>query len=201
MFHLNASVDIKAKPREVFSLVEDITYRTRLNPNVWVLGIAKETEGPVNVGTVFLFRLVIEGKIIEHRSECTTYIPGKMLETVSDTTPRFNVRVSVEPIPGGTRLTHEESFSLLPMYMPLPRVNGVLGKLFKWMFGDAKELIQSPESVAADETQLEKNLQPRLMAWLYKIKAHLEQHTFYEQETSYLEEFDTTAPATTVLRA
>lgn len=175
MARLHASIDIMASPRVVFSLVEDLVQMIRLNPSVKVLGIAKETNGPVNVGTTFICRLVVAGKITEHRCQCTGFIPGKVMETVSDTNPKFHVRTVVEPIPGGTRLTHEEFFTLPGLMFPIPQANGWLGKLLRFMFGDKRELKQDPESIAADEAELESMLQPRLISWLNRIKNYLEQ--------------------------
>ncbi len=174
MVCVEESVDIRAEPEVVFSLITDVARKARMNPNVRVLSVGQETEGPVGIGTVFHYRLVIEGKIADYRSTCVAFEPGRMMETLSDTVPPFKVRVTVEPIPGGARLTQVESFTLSSARVPLPRAKGWLGEVFRFIFGEGNTLTQSPESVAADEAQWEARLKPRLAAWLNSIKTHLE---------------------------
>ena len=174
MVTINSFVDINAGPSEVFALVEDVATCVYLNPYAKVLGIAKETLGPIQVGTTFLFRLIIEGHLIEHRSLCTGFAPGKYMETLSDTDPQYRVRVSVDPTPHGARLTHEESFIMEPWDMPLPSVNGPLGWFTRLLYDGKSEIRQTPESLAADEAEVKVKLQPRLDRWLASIKRHLE---------------------------
>ncbi len=174
MVCVKESVDIRAEPEAVFSLMTDVARKARLDPSVHVLNVGQETEGPVGIGTVFHYRLVIEGKIADYRSTCIAFEPGRMMETLSDTAPPFKIRVTVEPIPGGTCLTQAESFTLPAARMPLPKAKGWLGKVFRFLFGKGDAIMQSPESVAADEAQMEVKLKPRLAAWLGGIKTHLE---------------------------
>ncbi len=169
-----ASVDIKADPFFVFSLVKDIPYRTRLNPHAHVIDVVKETRGPIDVGTRFCQRQVIEGKLVEYRCWCTEYIPEQILEMKSDTNPSFKVRIIVEPIDGGVRLTQEESFELIPYVMCVPSAKGWLGKFLCRIFGNARVINQSLESLAKDELYIIADLQPKLAAWLYRIKLQLE---------------------------
>ncbi len=174
MVCVEESVDIGAEPEAVFSLMTDVARKARLDPNVHVLSVGQETEGPVGIGTVFHYRLVIEGKIADYRSTCIACEPERMMETLSDTAPPFKIRVTVEPIPGGTCLTQAESFTLPAAYMPLPRAKGWLGKVFRFLFGKGDAITQSPESVADEEARMETKLKPRLATWLNSIKAHLE---------------------------
>lgn len=82
--------------------------------------------------------------------------------------------MTVEPIPGGARLTQEESFSLPVLRVPLPPAGGWLGKLLRFIFGEEEFLAQSPESIAAEEAEMAEKLTPRLAEWLSAIKTHLE---------------------------
>ena len=63
MVRVKASLDIQADPEAVFSLVTDVARKARLGPHAAVIGVSKETAGPVGVGTVFHYCLSIEGKI------------------------------------------------------------------------------------------------------------------------------------------
>ncbi len=181
MVRLNAEIDINAEPAHVFSLMENVDVRARLNPRAKVLGITRLTYGKIEVGSQVHYRLIVEGKMLEHSTTCTAYEPGKYMEVVSDTKPVFNVRIICHPIPGGTRLIHEESFDIEPLCWPVPRAGGRLGKLFRYLFGDVKELRQSAESIAADEEELVCRLQPNLCHWMRNIKNHVEkeQGIFY----------------------
>ncbi len=175
MVTISASVDIAASPKAVFDLVTDVSRRARLNPRVGVLGIAKITPGPVRLGTRFRYRVAVDGHIVEHACECVAFEPGRLMETVSDTKPPFRVRVTVEPIPGGARLTQEEFFELPPAVMPLPRWRCWPGRLLDKLFGGADCLRQSAESLAAEAEETCRRLQPRLAGWLERLKRHLEQ--------------------------
>lgn len=174
MVRVSHTVDIRARPEAVFDLVCDVARRARLDPNATALGVAKETPGPVRVGTVFYYRLVIEGKIAEYRSRCIAIEPDRLLVTQSDTQPPFQVRITVEPVPGGARLTQEERFELAPLYFPLPRAPGRLGRWLQRLFGERRYLVQGPEALAAEEADWEARLNHRLARWLASIKRHLE---------------------------
>jgi hypothetical protein len=174
MVCVEESVDIRAAAEDVFALVTDVARKAPLDPSVHVLNVGQEPAGPVGVGTVFHYRLVIEGKIADYRSTCVTFEPGQMMETTSDSRPPFKIRVTVEPIPGGARLTQNETFTFPHLRVPLPQAKGWLGKVLRFIFGDADAIVQSQESMAEEEAQMEAQLKPRLTAWLKGIKAHLE---------------------------
>ncbi len=177
MLHIEESVDIRAPPEAVFDLVADIPRKTRLNPNVHVLGVSRETSGPVDVGTVFRYRVVVEGHIADYRSHCVAFSPGRMIETCTDTSPPFNVRVTVDSIDGGARLTQTEFLKMTPAYLPVPDIGGRLGSWLRQLFGNTKVIVQSEESLIAEERRHAANLRPRLAKWLASIKNHLEQET------------------------
>ncbi len=174
MVQVKASVDIYADPMEVFALVTDVARKARLDPSVGVVNAGKETPGPVDIGAVFHYCLMVEGRMADYRTRCVAYEAGRMMQTESDTSPQFRVRVTVDPIPGGARLTQEERFSLPVVHMPVPQAPGIFGRLFKWMFGDRDVLVQDREIVADEERRLQAKLQRRLAKWLAAIKKDLE---------------------------
>jgi len=177
MVYVEQSVEISADPETVFSLVTDIPRKARLDPNVRVLGVAQETEGPVGIGTTFHYRLAIEGKIADYRSRCIAFEPGQMIETVSDSDPPFTVRVIVESSPAGTRLTQAESFTIPRIHIPLPTMDGWRGKLFRLLFGNKDVIQQDPSASEEEEARMEAKLKHRLLKWLEAIKQDLESKT------------------------
>ena len=174
MVHVKETIDIKAEPAQVFALVTDVARKAEIDPNTRVLGVSQETESPVGLGTVFHYRLVIEGKIADYHSTCTAFESGRMIETVSDSQPPFKIRVTVEPTTDGCRLTQEESFSLPVIRVPVPQARGWLGNCFRLLFGDKEFLMQGPEVVTREEARIQQRLQTRLARWLAAIKASIE---------------------------
>jgi len=174
MVRIEKSVLIRADPGLVFRLVADLPRKARLDPGITVLDVAQETEGPLGVGSVFHYRTVVAGRIAEYRSRCVAFDPGRLIETVSDSTPPFRVRVTVETTAGGTRLTQEERFALPPNRIPLPRPGERLGHLLLRLLGETHSLVQAPQSIAEEEREMEAMLRPCLARWLAAIKHHLE---------------------------
>jgi len=128
----------------------------------------------VDVGIVFRYRLAIEGNIADYRSRCVAFDAGRIMETVSDSNPPFRIRVTVEPIPGGARLTQEESFSLPVPRVSVPHASGWPRKLLRLVFGKEDFIVQGPESVAEEEADMVAKLRPRLTEWLNATNPHLE---------------------------
>ncbi len=174
MVDVEHSVEINADPESVFSLVTDIPRKAQLDPNAKVLGVVQETEGPVAIGTKFHYRLVVEGKIAEYRSQCIAFEPGRLLETVSDSDPPFTVRVTVAPSSNGARLTQKESFTAQRIHIPLPTADGWRGKLLRVLFGNRDAIQQDPNASRDEEARMEAKIKWRLEKWLEAIKQELE---------------------------
>lgn len=174
MVDVKHSVEINSEPETVFSLVTDIPRKARLDPNAKVLGVVQETEGPVAIGTTFHYRLVVEGRIADYRSRCTAFEPGKLIETVSDSDPPFTVRVTVEPLSNGARLTQKESFTVQRIHLRLPTADGWRGKLLRVLFGNRDAIQQDPSASRDEEARMEAKLKIRLEKWLEAIKLELE---------------------------
>ncbi len=174
MVEVEHSVDIDSDAETVFSLVIDIPRKARLDPNAKVLDVVQETEGPVGIGTVFHYRLVIEGRIADFRSRCIGFEPGTLLETVSDSDPPFTVRVTVTPTDHGARLMQKESFTVPRIHIPLPAADGWRGKLIRLMFGNRDAIQQDPSASRDEELRMEAKLKRQLQRWLEAIKQELE---------------------------
>ncbi|UCE88653.1 MAG: SRPBCC family protein [Pseudomonadota bacterium] len=179
MVSVKASVDIQADPAAVFDLMTDVPRKAKLDRSVHVIGIARETPGPIREGTVFHYRLVIEDKMADYRNTVIAFEPGRLMVTRSDSNPHFEISIVVEPIEGGARVTQEERFTLTAMAMPIPTAQGIFGGFMRLLFGGAEKIEQDAEDLAAEEEEMATKLQPRLEAWLQSIKKHLETQTGY----------------------
>lgn len=172
MVRIKRSVDIRTSPQRVFELVLDLARRLRLNPKVESAEVVRETSGPIGVGTVFRVRAKMDGRDVEYRARCTAFDPGRLFETTSLTDPPFGMRVTVESIAKGTRLTQEEWIEPRIVQDPLPRAKGLLGKL-------AAELAQGLTGRTAEDRRFQEqalkiDLGADLDAWLKATKKHLE---------------------------
>jgi len=172
MIRFSRSIDIKAPPESVFQLVMDLEKRIRLSPNVDVISVRKETAGPVGVGTEFHLHLSSQGQPVEYRCRCTAFEPGRKMETVSLTEQPFGMRVMVEPMPGGTRLTQQEWLGVKYQKPSRPEARSVLGKLANALAdGLSGHTVQDKQYHNAT---LEQELGVQLEQWLQATRAYLE---------------------------
>ena len=174
MANINSTIDIKADPEHVFELVENVELRMRLNPRIKIHKVLKMTPGSMKIGCRFYYRMTVDNKTIEHYTTCVAYRPGRLLEMVSDGNPVFNVKLSCQPIPGGTRLIHEESFQREQIDWPLASTESFLGELVFLVLGKKWGFKKSYDSVVADEKEMLASLESMLEEWMAKIKNHLE---------------------------
>lgn len=161
-----------AEPQTVFRLVIDLERRIRLSPNVEVISVQKETEGPVGVGTEFHLRLSSKGQPVEYRCRCTAFEPGRKMETESLTERPFGMRVIVEPIPDGTRLTQEEWLGVEYQKPPRPEAKTMLGKLANALADGLSG--HTVEDKRYQNAAFEQELGAQLEQWLQATKAYLE---------------------------
>jgi len=111
---IEESVEISASPSVVFALVCDSEAKARLNPSVQVIRIEVEEAGPLREGSVIFYRLQKGSRIFEYRVRCLHMIPDRLLETRAELPTPFTVRGELDPIPGGTRLAHQEAREIDP---------------------------------------------------------------------------------------
>ena len=172
---IRSSVEINGvKPDDVFVLITDLRRKTLLCPHTAVIGITHHPEGAIDVGTVFHHRVAIDGRIADYHNRVIAFSPGERMVTESDSSPPFRIEVVVEPIVSGTRLTQEESFLLTELVVPVPKAPGWLGRLLRLLFGDENLIRQGSVSLEKEVEEAQSRLQPRLDAWLHRIKHHLE---------------------------
>jgi len=178
----SATVEIQAKPVEVFALVSDLRRKAQLNPNIQVIRVELEGEEPVREGSVFYHRFQRGMRILEYRSRCVRLVPPRLFESRSETDPPFEVRVTIDPTDRGCRLTqHEETevtASLLDAFEPaptkLPSFRDIM-TLFA-LFPSARPL--GSEIRAFQHELVIKKLTSELQVWLDAIRADLEATTF-----------------------
>ena len=174
----SASVEVRAGADEVFALVSDLRRKARLNPNIQVIRVEMEGEGPVREGSVFYHRFQKGTRIIGYRSRCVRFVPPRLFESRGETDPPFEVKVTVEPTPEGCRLTQEETLEVSPELLDvLEPVSGGGGT-----FSDAVgmlALFPGFRSLGADlrrrqRERVARRLTAELETWLEAIKAGLE---------------------------
>ena len=174
---VEASVEIGAAPEQAFALMSDLRAKARLHPGLRVIRVEPEGEEPVREGSVFYHRAQRGQRLIEYRSRCVRHEPPRRYWSRSETDPPFEVRVAVEPVAGGCRVTQQErlwvSGELLDALEPPPGPQGFREAL-AWMAlfptlgplgGHVRDLQR--QRIAA-------RLGAELAGWLAAIKAHLE---------------------------
>jgi polyketide cyclase/dehydrase/lipid transport protein len=173
------AVEIAARPAAVFALVSDSQAKACLNPAITVIRIEREDPGPLREGSVTFLRLQKGQRIFEYRTRCLRLEPDRLLEGQADLPTLARVRVELEPIPAGTRLTqHEECEVTLEMLEGLPvspraeRAWRTLKLLNLFLPGLAHETFAVILRERADALRL--LMRRELRAWLEAIRHHLE---------------------------
>jgi Polyketide cyclase / dehydrase and lipid transport len=177
----SAAVDIHAAPAQVFAVVSDLRRKAPLNPNIQVIRVELEGEEPVREGSVFYHRFHRGARIMEYRSRCVRLVAPWLVENRSETDPPFIVRVTVEPIPTGCRLTQQEEAEVTPELLdaiepPTSEVRTFqdIVNLFA-LFPSARPL--GVEIRAFQCERVARTLAGELQSWLDGIRAHLEEAT------------------------
>ncbi len=163
----------------VFALVSDPPAKARLNPSVQVIRVEREDAGPLREGSVIFLRLQKGRRIFEYRTRCQRLVPGRLLESRAELPTLARVRVEVDPIPQGTRLTQQEECEVtvemlegLPVARRAERAWRTLKLLHLFLPGLAQETFAVILRERADALRLV--MKHELRAWLEAIKQHLE---------------------------
>ncbi len=178
---IDGSVDIAAAPAIVFELMGDPLARGRLNPFVQVIRIEREDPGPLREGSVTFLRLQKGKRIFEYRTRCRQLEPGRLLESQAELPTLFRVRVEVDAIPGGTRLTQREECEITSAMLdglPVPPRAERAWRAIKLLNLMAPSLARETFAVILRERAdvLRVVMQRELRGWLQAIKRHLETH-------------------------
>lgn len=174
----SASVQVRAEPAVVFALVSDPPRKAALNPNVQVIRVEHEGDGPVAEGSIFYHRLQKGQRIFEYRSRCLRIVRPRLFESRAETDPPFEVRVTVEPTPEGCRLTQEEMLEVTPELLDALEPVSAGGQAFREAVG-LLALFPGLRLLAAEfrrrqRERLASRLTAELEAWLDAIRAHVE---------------------------
>lgn len=179
MLEISESVDIAATPETVFVVVSDVPRRAQLNPNIEVIRVEQESDGPVGKGTIFYSRIQKGQRILAYRIRFTKFQPCRKIEYISDTDPPFKVKISLKKTRHGTRLIQKEEMEITPQ-MVMASESKEDGSPFKASqeFG---ELLLMTEPISEYMTmrdaylkKMEHSLKKELRAWLIKIKEYIE---------------------------
>lgn len=66
MIQVKGEININASAEQVFALLCDVRQCADLNPRIEVINISAEPEGQLSEGTVFQYRIVVEGRMTEY---------------------------------------------------------------------------------------------------------------------------------------
>ena len=174
----SASLPVCAPAAEVFAVVSDLRRKARLNPNIRVIRVELEGGEPVREGSVFYHRFQKGKRILEYRSRCVRCEPPRLFETRGLADSLFEVRVTVEPLTEGCRLTQEETVEVTPEGLDVLDPAPVSGQTF----GDAMKLLMlfpsarplGAELRAHQRERVARRLAGELESWLDEIRQHLE---------------------------
>lgn len=181
ILRLAAMVEIAAPVVKVFALVSDPLAKARLNPFVQVIRIEREDPGPLQVGSLTFLRLQKGTRIFEYRTRCIRLNPGRLLENQAELPTLLRVRVEVEPIPRGSRLTQREECEVtLAMleHLPVSRRAERAWRTIKLLSFVIPSLARETFAVILQERAdaLRVMMERELRGWLQAIKQHLEAH-------------------------
>ncbi|HET8578248.1 MAG TPA: SRPBCC family protein [Methylomirabilota bacterium] len=174
----SASVEIRAEAEEVFALVSDLRRKAVINPNVRVIRVELEGGEPIREGSVFYHRFQREGRIVEYRSRVMRCEPPRLIESRSESDPPFEVRVRVEPVPGGCRLAQEETVEVTPEALdaldPAPARGRSVRDALKLLTLFPSARLLEAELRAHQRERVARRLARELEGWLEAIRQHLE---------------------------
>ncbi len=173
------TVDIAVPLNRVFALISDAEAKTRLNPFVQVIRVERETPGPLREGSVTYFRLQKGRRIYEHRSQCRRLEPDRLLEAQAILPTLYRVRVQLEPIQTGTRLTQEEECEVTPAMLeglPVSRRAERAWRTVKLLRFIVPALGREAHTLILRERAetLRLSLRRELWSWLHAVKLRLE---------------------------
>ena len=177
----SAAVDIHAAPAQVFAVVSDLRRKAPLNPNIQVIRVELEGAEPVREGSVFYHRFHRGARIMEYRSRCVRLVEPSLVESRSETDPPFVVRLTMEPIPTGCRLTQQEEVEVTPELLDALEAQTTEMRTFRdvvnlfALFPSARPL--GVEIRAFQCERVARTLAGELQSWLDGIRAHLEEAT------------------------
>jgi hypothetical protein len=174
-----AAVEIGAPAAAVFALVSDPAAKAKLNPFTQVIRMEREDPGPLREGSVIFFRLQKGRRIFEYRTRCVRLEPNRLLETQAELPTLFRVRLEMEPVPGGTRLTQREECEITAGMLeglPVPRRAEHAWQAIKILSVLAPSLARETYAVILRERAdaLRVVMERELRGWLQAIKQHLE---------------------------
>jgi len=175
MIRVKGAIDIEISPEQVFALISDVRKCGELNPRIEVISISAEPAGKVREGTIFHYRIVVEGRMTEYTSKVVSFEADRLLQFKTNTYPEVNIKYQITPVPGGARLEQELTSSVTqdnPIPVNLPYWFAKLVNMF------AKEPESAEQSAAKkkeEESLMEKELQAQLDEWLAIVKKYLEE--------------------------
>lgn len=170
---VSRNIHIATPVERVFALMCDPAARARLNPQVTPLRVEIENDICLMEGSICHFRVQLNQRIVDYRTQVREFVPQRRIVSVSDTAVPFEITIETAPENGGTRLTQSERFEPTED-MLLAAGDGTwlvrrLPKILWWI--DSDYALSERER---QEQRLREKLEANLAQWLSAIRSHLE---------------------------
>lgn len=175
MIQVQGSVNIQASAEKVFALISDVRRCGELNPRIEVINITNEPVGKVEQGTVFHYRIVVEGKMTDYSSKVVAFEPNRLMETQTNTDPVVNISIKIKPIEGGVCLEQELTSTVTREESAPVEFPGWFAKLMGRLEKETNSAEHGEVLLQQQEVTMQEQLQVQLNEWLAIVKKHLEE--------------------------
>ena len=175
MIQVQGSVNIQASAEKVFALISDVRRCGELNPRIEVINITNEPVGKVEQGTVFHYRIVVEGKMTDYSSKVVAFEPNRLMETQTNTDPVVNISIKIKPIEGGVCLEQELTSTVTREESAPVEFPGWFAKLMGRLEKETNSAEHGEVLLQQQEATMQEQLQVQLNEWLAIVKKHLEE--------------------------
>ena len=171
---LRVSVDIARPPALVYEYLRDIESRLRLNPSYHLTGFEWLTPGPPRPGSRYPVHATADEMDLDYLCEIVEQVEGERLAT-RGVDAGMVVRLTLTPIPGGCRLTHEEAFPVPDAALQPEPGSGraLMTNLLAALFGQREAPVLESEREQRVQTTVAE-LEQRLRRWLELVRDAIE---------------------------
>jgi uncharacterized protein YndB with AHSA1/START domain len=171
---IRVSVDIARPPAMVFDYLRDIETRLRLNPSYHLTGFEWVPPGPPGPGSRYHVHARVGESNLDYLCEVIELVEGERLAT-RGVDSGMMVRLTLDPIPGGCRLTHEEGFQVPEEALQPPPGSGraLMANLLVALFGQREVSVLKAEREKHVQVTVAE-LEQRLRRWLERVRQDIE---------------------------
>ena len=126
-------------------------------------------------GTVFHYRIVVEGRMSEYSSKVIAFEPNRLMETQTNTDPMVKFRVKITPLSEGVCLEQEITASITQQESTPVELPAWFAKLIGRLEKETNSAEKGEALLKKQESLMEEQIQAQLEEWLVIVKKHLEE--------------------------